>query len=55
VGVIITFFSFGLAMNMVGALTYMHSKYLSAKEKFETYVEEAEVPDEEDQNPEYET
>lgn len=35
-------FLFGLAMNMVGALTYMHSKYLSAKEIFEN----PESPDE---------
>ena len=45
------FFRFGLAMNMVGALTYMHSKFLAVKEKFEI-LQEIEAELEKNENPE---
>ena len=33
------FFSFGLALNMVGALVYMHSRYSAARDLYETQLE----------------
>ena len=47
----INFLRFGLAMNMVGALTYMHSKFLTVKEKFEI-AQEMEAELEKSENPE---
>ena len=38
-------------MNMVGALTYMHSKFLAVKEKFEI-AQEIEAELEKNENPE---
>lgn len=41
-------------MNMVGALTYMHSKFLSVKEKFELGQEELELENAENSEDSYE-
>ena len=32
-------FRFGLALNMVGALVYMHSRYIAAKDLYEEQIE----------------
>ena len=39
-GVFEMFIRFGLALNMVGAVVYMHSRYLKAKEQFDLQNEE---------------